>query len=104
MQIDKHVENIASHIELQEELMHDDPLSEMRRIEALRDMPECLTVKRSIKAKLSQSINFKSRKKVLSRWKKFKYTFSIFFIKVIKLFFIYFLKTNCIIFCLLLIR
>ncbi|XP_057323077.1 transmembrane channel-like protein 5 isoform X1 [Microplitis mediator] len=82
LQIDKHVENIANHIELQEELMHDDPLSEMRRIEALRDMPECLTVKRSIKAKLSQSIHFKSRKKVLSRWKRFKYTFSIFFIKV----------------------
>lgn len=82
-QIEEHVDSIANHIELQEDLMQDDPLSEMRRIEALRDMPECLTVKRSIKAKLSQSINLKSNKKGLSTWKRFKYTFSIFFIKVI---------------------
>ncbi|CAD6235443.1 GSCOCG00007902001-RA-CDS [Cotesia congregata] len=82
-QIEEHVDSIANHIELQEDLMQDDPLSEMRRIEALRDMPECLTVKRSIKAKLSQSINLKSNKQGLSTWKRFKYTFSIFFIKII---------------------
>ncbi|XP_034948766.1 transmembrane channel-like protein 5 [Chelonus insularis] len=77
-----HVDSIVSHIKLQEDLMQDDPMSEMRRIEALKGIPECLTVKRSVKDKLNNSINQDSKKKVLSQWKRFRYTTSIFFIKM----------------------
>ncbi|XP_063993925.1 transmembrane channel-like protein 5 [Diachasmimorpha longicaudata] len=80
-QIEENAETIACHLELQEDLMQNDPVSEMRRLEALRDMPQCLTVKRSIRAKLTRSINLKGDRRVLSRWKRIKYTMSIFFMK-----------------------
>ncbi|XP_015111928.1 transmembrane channel-like protein 5 [Diachasma alloeum] len=81
-QIEDNAETIASHLEMQEDLMQNDPVSEMRRLEALRDMPQCLTVKRSIRAKLTRSINLKPTRRVLSRWKRMKYTMSIFFMKL----------------------
>lgn len=76
-------DTIANHIELQKDLMQDDPISEMRRIEALRDIPQCLTVKRSIKAKLNQSINEKMRRKNLGCWKQVKYSVNFSFMQVL---------------------
>ncbi|KAK0090411.1 hypothetical protein PV325_000693 [Microctonus aethiopoides] len=76
-------DTIANHIELQKDLMQDNPISEMRRIEALRDIPQCLTVKRSIKAKLNQSINEKMRWKNLSCWKQVKYSVNFSFMQAL---------------------
>ena len=80
--VEEHAENIASHMELRDDLMQDDPISEMRRIETLREMPQCLTVKRTIRAKLAISVNKKSKKKSLGYWKRLKYATSISFMKV----------------------
>ncbi|XP_011299898.1 transmembrane channel-like protein 5 isoform X1 [Fopius arisanus] len=80
-QIEDNAETIANHLEMQDDLMQNDPLSEMRRLEALRDMPQCLTVKRSIRAKLTRSVELKGDRRVLTRWKRLKYAMSIFFMK-----------------------
>lgn len=90
--INKNVETITNHIEQQEELMKDNLVSKMKRLETLREMPQCLTIKRSIKANLTNSINLKTEIKVVSRWKQIKYSTSIFWIKVIiqLTYFIYF--------------
>lgn len=81
--IEDNAETIANHLELDDELMQNDPVSEMRRMEALRDMPQGLTVKRSIRAKLARSVNLKGGRRVLSHWKRIKYTMSIFVMKVL---------------------
>lgn len=82
--LEEHAENIASQMELQDELMQDDPISEMRRLETLREMPHSLTVKRSIRAKLAVSVNRMSKRKSLGYKKRLKYTSSIYFMKVKK--------------------
>lgn len=50
--------------------------------ETLRDMPQNLTLKRCIKAKLSRSVSKKSRHKPLGFFKQCKYRLSMFFVKV----------------------
>ncbi|KAF7993349.1 hypothetical protein HCN44_006409 [Aphidius gifuensis] len=79
--IEENIETITSHFEQQEELMKDNLISKMKRLETLREMPQCLTIKRSIKANLTNSINLKTEIKVVSRWKQLKYSTSIFWIK-----------------------
>ncbi|XP_015509206.1 transmembrane channel-like protein 5 isoform X1 [Neodiprion lecontei] len=75
--------NIASRMELDDELMHDDPISELLRIEKLRDMPQCLTVKRTIKARLTTSVSEnKKKRKPISFWKRLKYKISMSFTKI----------------------
>lgn len=83
LQIEDNVEIIINKIEQQKDLMQDDPVSEMKRLETLREMPQCLTIKRSIKANLTNSINQKTERKVINRWKRFKYSISMFWMKVI---------------------
>lgn len=51
--------------------------------EALRDMPQCLTIKRHIKSKLMKSVSQKSRGRPLSWYKRMKYRNSIVFAQVI---------------------
>lgn len=46
-------------------------------------MPQCLTIKRCVKVKLSKSVSKKSKRKPLSCWKMFKYRWSMGFTKVI---------------------
>lgn len=50
--------------------------------ETLRDMPQCLTLKRSVKAKLSKSVSKKSKRRPLGFFKRCKYQISMTFTKV----------------------
>lgn len=75
--------NIVSSMEMDDELMHDDPISEQLRIDKLRDMPQCLTVKRSIKAQLTTSVNEnKKKRKPIGSFKRLKYRISMSFVQV----------------------
>lgn len=73
---------IANHIERKNKFMQDDPLSALLRLEMIRNMPQGLTLKRSVKAKLSLSVSQKSKKKPISYWKKLKYRLSMTVLKV----------------------
>lgn len=72
-----HVEQIVSEMERDVTLMGDNPLSEQLRMETLREMPESLTIKRTIKRKLIKSVSQKSKHTPLSVWKRLKYRLSI---------------------------
>ena len=82
--LEDHAIVIANHIEQNDKLMENNLHSELLRTEILRDLPECLTVKRSIKAKLTYSASQKSKKRAVGYWKRLKYTISITLIKVKK--------------------
>ncbi|KAJ8915105.1 hypothetical protein NQ315_000357 [Exocentrus adspersus] len=75
--IENHAELIVAKMERDSELMEDSPTSEELRKETLRDMPQCLTLKRCVKEKLSKSVSQKSKRKPLGCWKMFKYRMSI---------------------------
>ncbi|XP_011299899.1 transmembrane channel-like protein 5 isoform X2 [Fopius arisanus] len=89
-QIEDNAETIANHLEMQDDLMQNDPLSEMRRLEALRDMPQCLTVKRSIRAKLTRSVELKGDRRVLTRWKRLNPPLSL--VMVVKMTMTFYIK------------
>ncbi|XP_033608829.1 transmembrane channel-like protein 5 isoform X2 [Cryptotermes secundus] len=72
-----HVAQIVSEMEKDVTLMGDNPLSEQLRMETLREMPESLTIKRTIKRKLVKSVSQKSKHTPLSVWKRLKYRLSI---------------------------
>nr|XP_034830467.1 uncharacterized protein LOC117987551 [Maniola hyperantus] len=57
-------------------LMEDNPLAEELRREALRDLPRGLTMKRTVRAKLSASVSLRSKRRPISRLKRLKYRIS----------------------------
>ncbi|KAJ8968030.1 hypothetical protein NQ317_017167 [Molorchus minor] len=75
--IENHANLIVAKMEQDPALMEDSPTSEQLRRETLRDMPQCLTLKRRVRVKLSKSVSQKSKKKPLSCYKMFKYRMSI---------------------------
>lgn len=75
---DCHVEIIVSEMEQDSQLMDNNPVAEKLRIEALREMPQSLAVKRTVKAKLTTTISRKSKRTPISLSKRLKYRFSIF--------------------------
>ncbi|XP_043466058.1 transmembrane channel-like protein 5 [Leptopilina heterotoma] len=79
--LEDHATMIANHIEQNDDLMQNDPQSEHLRSEILRDMPQCLTVKRTVKAKLSFSASQKLKKKPVGYLKRLKYRISMSFTK-----------------------
>ncbi|XP_069692484.1 transmembrane channel-like protein 7 isoform X2 [Periplaneta americana] len=78
---DNHAAQIVSEMEKDTALMEDNPLSEQLRMETLRELPESLTMKRTIKRKLVKSVSLKSKHSPLSIWKQMKYRISISFSK-----------------------
>ncbi|PSN57177.1 hypothetical protein C0J52_01475 [Blattella germanica] len=68
---ENHAAQIVSEMEKDTALMEDNP------VETLREMPESLTMKRSIKRKLVKSVSLKSRRSPLSLWKQLKYRISM---------------------------
>ncbi|KAH1026264.1 transmembrane channel-like protein 7 isoform X2 [Dendroctonus ponderosae] len=80
--LEKHANVIVSKMEQDEALMEDSPDAEELRRTALRDMPQCLTIKRCVKDKLSKSVSRKSKRKALSCWKMMKYRASMSFTKL----------------------
>lgn len=77
-----HVDQIVQTMEADEVLMQDNPVSEALRMEQLRCMPQALTMKRHIKAKLSKSVSKKSTRRPLSFTRQARYRLSMTFAKV----------------------
>lgn len=73
---------IANHLQSSNKFMQTDPASERFRMETLRAIPQCLTVKRSVKSQLLATVNQKAKKKSLSYWKWLKYNISLKFAKI----------------------
>jgi len=73
---------IANHLRSSDKFMQDDPEMEQFRMETVRTIPQCLTVKRAIKSQLQMTVNQKSIKRSISCWKLFKYNVSLKFAKV----------------------
>lgn len=78
---------IANHLQLSNKFMQNNPTSERFRMETLKAMPQCLTVKRSVKLQLLATVNRNTKKKSISYWKWLKYNISLKFTKVIMLIF-----------------
>ncbi|XP_077289080.1 transmembrane channel-like protein 7 [Arctopsyche grandis] len=76
------VQDIVQQIEENELLMEDTPDGEALRIEALREIPQCLTVKRNIRAKLSASVSRKSKHRPIGCFKRLKYRTSFWWKKM----------------------
>ncbi|KAF2879289.1 hypothetical protein ILUMI_26881 [Ignelater luminosus] len=75
--LEQRANNIANRMEQDAVLMEDTLTSEQLRREALRDMPQCLTVKRIIKKKLNTSVNRHYKRKPLGLYKSLKYRLSM---------------------------
>ncbi|XP_060522067.1 transmembrane channel-like protein 7 [Cylas formicarius] len=81
LMLERHADLIVSKMEQDEALMEDSPTSEQLRRIALRDMPQSLTIKRSVKVKLSISVSQKSKRKPLGCYKMLKYRWGMGFEK-----------------------
>jgi len=77
---------IANHLQSSNRFMQNDPESEQFRMETVRTIPQCLTVKRSVKSQLLTTVNRKTLKRPISCWKLFKYNVSLMFTKVMSFF------------------
>ncbi|KAL4710837.1 hypothetical protein ACJJTC_016121 [Scirpophaga incertulas] len=70
---------IVREMEQHQRLMEDSPASEELRREALRDLPQGLTMKRHVRAKLSASVSLRSKRRPISCIKSLKYRASFAF-------------------------
>ncbi|CAK1595758.1 unnamed protein product [Parnassius mnemosyne] len=73
---DKQAEIIVREMEQHQRLMEDNPVSEELRREALRDLPQGLTMKRNVRAKLSASVSLRSKHRPINMFKRLKYRIS----------------------------
>ncbi|CAG9790360.1 unnamed protein product [Diatraea saccharalis] len=76
---DKRAELIVREMEQHQRLMENNPEAEELRREALRDLPQGLTMKRNVRAKLSASVSLRSRQRPISCFKRLKYRISFAF-------------------------
>ncbi|KAJ0176955.1 hypothetical protein K1T71_006964 [Dendrolimus kikuchii] len=67
---------IVREMEQHHRLMEDNPVAEELRREALRELPQCLTMKRNVRAKLSASVSLRSKRRPISMIKRLKYRIS----------------------------
>lgn len=77
MSNEEYADAIASHLQASNRFMQDDPASERFRMETLKAMPHCLTVKRSVKSQLLATVTRSTTKKSISYWKWLKYNVSL---------------------------
>ncbi|XP_045535607.1 transmembrane channel-like protein 3 isoform X2 [Papilio machaon] len=73
---DRQADIIVREMEQLQRLMEDNPVSEELRREALRDLPQGLTMKRTVRAKLSASVSLRSKHRPISFYKRLKYRIS----------------------------
>lgn len=78
-----HAETIASRLQCSKQLMQDDLTAEQLRMDILKSMPQCLTVKRLVKSKLHKTVQQRSKKSSISYWRRLKYKISYSFRKVL---------------------
>ncbi|CAH0667761.1 unnamed protein product [Chilo suppressalis] len=76
---EKRAELIVREMEQHQRLMENNPEAEELRREALRDLPQGLTMKRNVRAKLSASVSLRSRQRPISFMKRMKYRISFAF-------------------------
>ncbi|GBP85178.1 Transmembrane channel-like protein 3 [Eumeta japonica] len=74
--LDRRAELIVRGMEQHHHLMEDNPEAEELRREALRELPQGLTLKRNVRAKLSASVSLRSKKKPIPFSRRLKYRFS----------------------------
>ncbi|XP_059059177.1 transmembrane channel-like protein 3 [Achroia grisella] len=79
---DQQVDIIVHEMEQHHRLMQNNPFSEELRREALRDLPQGLTMKRHVRAKLSASVSMRSQTRPISFFKRLKYRTSFAFKKL----------------------
>ncbi|XP_072932303.1 transmembrane channel-like protein 5 isoform X2 [Epargyreus clarus] len=77
--VEKQADIIVREMEQHQRLMEDNPVSEELRREALRDLPQGLTMKRNVRAKLSASVSLRSKRRPISMFKRLKYRISFAF-------------------------
>ncbi|KAI8435551.1 hypothetical protein MSG28_003844 [Choristoneura fumiferana] len=70
---ERRADHIVREMEQHQRLMEDNPEAEEMRREALRDLPQGLTMKRHVRAKLSASVSLRSKSRPLSCYKRLKY-------------------------------
>ncbi|XP_039754455.1 transmembrane channel-like protein 3 [Pararge aegeria] len=74
--VEQQADIIVREMEQHQLLMEDNPMSEELRREALRDLPQCMTMKRNVRAKLSASVSLRSKRRPISFFKRLKYRVS----------------------------
>lgn len=67
---------IVREMEQQQRLMEDSPVAEELRREVLRELPQGLTMKRNVRAKLSASVSLRSKRRPISLMKRLRYRIS----------------------------
>ncbi|EFN87366.1 transmembrane channel-like protein 5 isoform X2 [Harpegnathos saltator] len=72
---------IANHLQSSNKFMQDDPASKRFRMETLRAIPQCLSVKRSVKSQLLATAQ-RTKEKPISYWKWLRYNISLKFRKI----------------------
>lgn len=79
--LEEEAATIADQIEVNNDLMQNDPISELYRTEMLRGMSQGLNVKRLVRAKLSSSLNV-GKSKDIGFWRLLRFRISIYLMKV----------------------
>jgi transmembrane channel-like protein len=75
----EHLDQITQEIEQNESLM--DPFAEQLRIETIKSMPQTLSVKRDIKAKITKTVDRRSSSKSMNFSTRIKYSLKSYFTK-----------------------
>ncbi|XP_018323944.1 transmembrane channel-like protein 5 isoform X2 [Agrilus planipennis] len=73
MPLENYANNIACRMEDDPSLMENTPYAAQLRQETLRNMPQCLTVKRLVQKRLTQTVSRRSKHKPLGFFKRTKY-------------------------------
>ena len=81
--IERQARTIANNIERKSKIMQDNPVAEQIRLQTIRNMPQNLTLKRSVKSKLKISVDEKLKRKPIGIWIKLYYQISMIISKVI---------------------
>ncbi|XP_067006643.2 transmembrane channel-like protein 5 isoform X1 [Anabrus simplex] len=76
--VEQHIAKIVNDIEQDETLMEDNPISEQLRLALLREMPEPLTLKRTVRRKLLKTVSQKSKHSPIKFRKRIKYRLGIY--------------------------
>lgn len=74
---------IADHLQSSNKFMQDDPAAEKFRMETLKAIPQCLTIKRLVKLQILATVSQKTKKKSIGYWKWLKYNITLKLKKVI---------------------
>lgn len=75
--MEEQVEMIANHLDRKIKFRQNNPATKTIKLEMLKNMPQSLTLKRAVKAKLEISVEQKLKNRTIGFCKKMKYQLSI---------------------------